>query len=45
VVKVDGVMVDFFEGLRLVGDLEAFTELSHVEDIVVSDIFGGSSSL
>jgi hypothetical protein len=33
-VKVDGVVVDLFAGLELVGDLEAFMELGDMEDIV-----------
>jgi hypothetical protein len=33
-VKVNGVMVDFLEGLGLVGDLETFAELGNMEDIM-----------
>jgi hypothetical protein len=33
-VQVDGVVVDLGEGLRFVGNLKAFAELRHVEDIM-----------
>jgi hypothetical protein len=33
-VQIDGVVVDLGEGLRFVGNLKAFAELRHVEDIM-----------
>jgi hypothetical protein len=33
-VQIDGVVVDLDEGLGFVGNLKAFAELRHVEDIM-----------
>jgi hypothetical protein len=33
-VQVDGVVIDLDEGLGFVGNLKAFAELRHVEDIM-----------
>jgi hypothetical protein len=33
-VQVEGVVVDLGEGLRFVGNLKAFAELQHVEDVM-----------
>jgi hypothetical protein len=34
VVKINGVVINLFESLGLVGDLETFAELRHMEDIM-----------
>jgi hypothetical protein len=34
VVKINGVVINLGEGLRLVGDLKAFAKFQHMEDIM-----------